>query len=257
MFSASNRVPHSFHQAACSFVLSFAALSARTPLASADIVETGGAAVIAEPPADIRLGRWQSNTEIRVWFERERFLVEDQTLNHVNTGLVTSGVPRVSGILSAGTPVQSYMIRLETVTNNPVELSGYVVFDSPILGVIIGKPLLDSSDPVLSRPGVTYNTNDNRGLEFNGTPDAFTISADRLRVDFTLWTQLGPSDDIRVVTEFECPADFNSDRVVDFFDYLDFVESFSGSSSTADFNSDGVIDFFDYLDFVAHFSAGC
>ncbi len=54
-----------------------------------------------------------------------------------------------------------------------------------------------------------------------------------------------------------CPSDFNGDSVVDFFDYLDFVDAFSSNMSAADFNGDGTIDFFDYLDFVDAFSAGC
>ena len=54
-----------------------------------------------------------------------------------------------------------------------------------------------------------------------------------------------------------CPADFNEDGVVDFFDYLDFVDAFSGNLPTADFNRDSVIDFFDYLDYVDVFSSGC
>ncbi|MBU6412734.1 MAG: hypothetical protein KGS45_04615 [Planctomycetes bacterium] len=52
-----------------------------------------------------------------------------------------------------------------------------------------------------------------------------------------------------------CAGDFNSDGVVDFFDYLDFVARFSANDTRADFNRDGVIDFFDYLDFVAAFSS--
>jgi hypothetical protein len=54
-----------------------------------------------------------------------------------------------------------------------------------------------------------------------------------------------------------CPADFNQDGVVDFFDYLDFVAAFAGNQPGADFNADTVTDFFDYLDFVAAFSSGC
>ncbi len=54
-----------------------------------------------------------------------------------------------------------------------------------------------------------------------------------------------------------CPADFNGDTIVDFFDYLDFVAAFSANEPGADFNGDAVIDFFDYLDFVAAFSTGC
>ncbi|MBU6412728.1 MAG: hypothetical protein KGS45_04585 [Planctomycetes bacterium] len=54
-----------------------------------------------------------------------------------------------------------------------------------------------------------------------------------------------------------CPADFNDDGTIDFFDYLDFVAAFSSGANTADFNGDTVIDFFDYLDFVAEFSSPC
>lgn len=54
-----------------------------------------------------------------------------------------------------------------------------------------------------------------------------------------------------------CPADFNLDRVVDFFDYLDFVSAFSTTLPVSDVNDDSVVDFFDYLDFVAGFSQGC
>lgn len=54
-----------------------------------------------------------------------------------------------------------------------------------------------------------------------------------------------------------CPADFNGDDEVDFFDYLDFVAAFASSDPSADFNRDSFIDFFDYLDFVAAFSSEC
>ncbi len=54
-----------------------------------------------------------------------------------------------------------------------------------------------------------------------------------------------------------CAADFNHDAIVDFFDYLDFVDAFSLNAPTADFNGDATIDFFDYLDFVDALSDGC
>lgn len=54
-----------------------------------------------------------------------------------------------------------------------------------------------------------------------------------------------------------CFGDFNCDGSVDFFDYLDFVDSYSASGPDADFNHDGNVDFFDYLDFVDSYSAGC
>ncbi len=59
------------------------------------------------------------------------------------------------------------------------------------------------------------------------------------------------------ICEPDCPADFNQDATVDFFDYLDFVDAFSSNLPSADFNNDSIVDFFDYLDFVDAFSIGC
>jgi hypothetical protein len=44
--------------------------------------------------------------------------------------------------------------------------------------------------------------------------------------------------------------------MVDFFDYLDFVDAYSAGLASADFNADQSIDFFDYLDFVNAYSIG-
>ena len=58
-----------------------------------------------------------------------------------------------------------------------------------------------------------------------------------------------------------CPADFNGDGFVDFFDYDDYVNCFESGSCppgrTGDFNGDGFADFFDYDDFVNAFETGC
>ncbi|MBU6413891.1 MAG: DNRLRE domain-containing protein [Planctomycetes bacterium] len=54
-----------------------------------------------------------------------------------------------------------------------------------------------------------------------------------------------------------CAPDFNADTVLDFFDYLDFVQAYAAGSNTADYNGDTTVDLFDYLDFVAAFAAGC
>jgi hypothetical protein len=54
-----------------------------------------------------------------------------------------------------------------------------------------------------------------------------------------------------------CPADFNNDGFVDFFDFDDFVAAFESGDPAADFNNDGFADFFDFDDFVAAFELGC
>jgi hypothetical protein len=58
-----------------------------------------------------------------------------------------------------------------------------------------------------------------------------------------------------------CPADFNGDGFLDFFDYDDYVFCFESGTCppgrTADFNGDDFVDFFDYDDFVLNFETGC
>ena len=58
-----------------------------------------------------------------------------------------------------------------------------------------------------------------------------------------------------------CPADFNGDGFVDFFDYDDYVNCFEAGAcppgKTADVNGDNFVDFFDYDDFVNAFQTGC
>jgi aminopeptidase N len=58
-------------------------------------------------------------------------------------------------------------------------------------------------------------------------------------------------------TVTRCPADFNADGFVDFFDFDDFVTAFESGGAGADFNNDGFVDFFDFDDFVVAFEVGC
>ena len=103
---------------------------------------------------------------------------------------------------------------------------------------------------------VFYQTTSKEYVEFleseNTTNDAGTILRQQ-------WELTGKSEpalmDLGMLNL--CAADFNADGVIDFFDYLDFVDVFSTSGPTADFNGDTVVDFFDYLDFVNAFSVGC
>lgn len=54
-----------------------------------------------------------------------------------------------------------------------------------------------------------------------------------------------------------CPADFNADGAVDFFDYDAFVVAFETGDPKADFDRDGTLDVFDYDAFVVAFEIGC
>ena len=54
-----------------------------------------------------------------------------------------------------------------------------------------------------------------------------------------------------------CPADFNGDDVLDFFDVSAFLAAFNAQDPAADFNGDESIDFFDVSAFLSAFNAGC
>jgi hypothetical protein len=66
---------------------------------------------------------------------------------------------------------------------------------------------------------------------------------------------------VRFLAVDDCPADFNRDGFLDFFDYDAYVSCFEGGDcpcdQTADFNRDGFADFFDYDQFVTDFESGC
>ncbi|MCC6675604.1 MAG: hypothetical protein IT436_00545 [Phycisphaerales bacterium] len=54
-----------------------------------------------------------------------------------------------------------------------------------------------------------------------------------------------------------CRADLDGDGVVDFADYLEFLNRYDVLDPSVDFNGDGVVDFTDYLEFLNFFDAGC
>ncbi|MCC6678277.1 MAG: VCBS repeat-containing protein [Phycisphaerales bacterium] len=54
-----------------------------------------------------------------------------------------------------------------------------------------------------------------------------------------------------------CLADLNDDGLVDFADYLEFLNFYDGQDPHVDFNQDGLVDFSDYLEFLNLYDAGC
>ena len=70
-------------------------------------------------------------------------------------------------------------------------------------------------------------------------------------------TPLGLVMDVYAGEGNDCPADFNGDGFIDFFDLNLFFEAFDAGAVTADFNADGFIDFFDLDLYIEAFEAGC
>jgi len=54
-----------------------------------------------------------------------------------------------------------------------------------------------------------------------------------------------------------CTADANLDGLVDFNDYLLFLDLFQAANPIADLNDDGAVDFNDYLEFLNAYSTPC
>lgn len=54
-----------------------------------------------------------------------------------------------------------------------------------------------------------------------------------------------------------CPADLNNDSLVDFTDYLTFLNLYNAGDLRADYTADGLVDFSDYLQFLNYYNAGC
>ncbi|MCC5824214.1 MAG: hypothetical protein LAT64_12615 [Phycisphaerales bacterium] len=54
-----------------------------------------------------------------------------------------------------------------------------------------------------------------------------------------------------------CPADFNGDGLVNFFDVSAFIAAFNNQDPAADINGDGLWNFFDVSAFITLFNAGC
>jgi hypothetical protein len=55
----------------------------------------------------------------------------------------------------------------------------------------------------------------------------------------------------------DCYPDCNDDTVLDFFDFLCFLNAFDQSDEYADCEDNGIFDFFDFLCFLNEFDAGC
>jgi predicted outer membrane repeat protein len=129
------------------------------------------------------------------------------------------------------------------------------------LSLLPGSPCIDAGDNGRLTADFADVDIDN-GL---GEITPLDLARNPRRVDDlgTVDTGLGasPITDMGAREFVDCPADFNEDGFLDFFDYDDYVACYEGfgcpPGKTADFNGDGFADFFDYDAFVFAFENGC
>lgn len=174
-----------------------------------------------------------------------------------------------AGALQTG---QSYVLRFR-VTNSAIPLKATLAYhDAPASVNASLAPVnnLDLDATPLGGPTYLGNIFVNGVSANGGTPDAINNleqvlfnapqpGAWLIRVQAPA-VNVGPQGFGLVVSgpiEALCPADFNGDGFVDFFDYDSFVIAFEVGDLFADFNGDGFTDFFDYDDYVTAFETGC
>jgi murein tripeptide amidase MpaA len=54
-----------------------------------------------------------------------------------------------------------------------------------------------------------------------------------------------------------CPGDWNGDGVVDFNDFLSYLNDYNAANPRADINGDGIVDFNDFLEFLNYYNTPC
>lgn len=164
--------------------------------------------VVGPPFANLMPGAHESNTQIRVFDERLNVtlpsnLVVDQTTSTLGS----------SGVIPAGTRVNSHLIHFDAVRSWGDRGVGRITFAGKILGIITKDSDLEKSDAILALPNVHYPAGTpDRGLEL-GTgneswqdypgsywnyQDLVLINGNTLTIDFEDYENL---DEARIVTQ--------------------------------------------------------
>lgn len=168
------------------------------------ITLTGGDALLGPAPASTLLDATESNTIARAFNEASSFtLATNLPVNATSPGVYTSNGALTPGVIAAGTVVNSHYLYADPVGDGPAMYEGFMEFDQPILGVIVLRGTLNSTD-FLGAAGTLYGDNAARGMELSGN-EAFTITLSQFRVNFRFNTS-GATDDIRVITAVPAPG---------------------------------------------------
>ncbi len=164
------------------------------------IKTTSGDIVEVPRPASVAVGEFESDSQIRVFNERQNVMLTDNLVvnitapgfYHEESNLVDAKIPK-------GTRVNSYLVHFDPSYFLFTFLSGSVTFGKVILGVIVLESDLDDSDvlgdPVMSYPPGNLHL---RGAELHQT-DSVKIEDDRRTLAVELSTRY-PMDQIRVIT---------------------------------------------------------
>ncbi len=178
--------------------LAFAPLLIPTGVANAGIVAASGPVILGAPvDGSVQLGSSENNLVSRAFDERQSLVLTTGLELNITASGTSAATSLSPGLVPAGTTIHSHFLHADPVDSTPRIFEGTLTFDRPILGLIVTTVRLNATDSLLGLPGITYeNASGGRGAEGS---DRFTISADRLRLEFRFSTS-SSTDNIRIIT---------------------------------------------------------
>ncbi len=178
---------------------------------SSGIAGSSGAFRLA-PPWPRRLRLFRSDTEIFVVPERYTVtLAEPLSVNVSTPGTFVREDELTPAVVATGESVRSFILHYQPEQARPPRLAeritGSIVFDRPVLGLILLRDELKASGEILSlrRIGEVHR---GRPMELNGRPagDQITLSPDRRTVNLSLAAPHHTSDLVRVIVDASIPS---------------------------------------------------
>jgi hypothetical protein len=202
---------HKISRTAAGLVLASAwgicAAATTTRTASADIVSTNGLTVLAAPPSIVGDSFINNSGGL---LPNQLIFAEQQRV------LLLAPLVTDTGVIAAGTMVDSYFFAVNTFADNETIVNTSVTFNVPVLGIVFqespitGNPSLAflGSD-FLGAPGTTYNEGTCQFCAFENfnqtqiAPDTaqFTLNTASFHNDYSI-----PGDFARIITADPSPV---------------------------------------------------
>lgn len=191
-----------------SMVLIWTCVLARPAVAaSTGISEIIGDIVFVDTPNNVARHVYESNTEIRLFLEREVAL-DEVPVNAVSRQIFDAYSDFEDVTIYPVGGIRSYFLHFDPIGTHPYHrVSGSITFDTPILGVIGRSLTMHETDSYLGAVGTFYPTNRfNREYEYQTR--SFYDQFELLDDGYSISVQIGASTDVdqlRVITAATAP----------------------------------------------------
>jgi hypothetical protein len=145
-----------------------------------------GMVELIAPPPSVALNALESNSVVRFFAEQTNLLLNQSvSVDITQPGIVDHLVNLTPGQIAANQLVNSYFFDADTLPGSGIlTFQGSVMFDEPVLGILIRGESLNATDAILGSPSTAYFPN-NQYRGFDG-PD-FSSSSEAVRDLVQLW----------------------------------------------------------------------